>query len=330
MEIPITKPIARELLLAELSPERKVRDTNKADNEIYIFSAAECPNLMREVGRLREESFRQAGGGTGNEVDIDQADTAPDGYLQLIVWDGAEQEIVGGYRFIICKNSHPQNLSTEHYFDFSDKFREEYLPYTIELGRSFVQCKYQPRNNRKGIYALDNLWDGLGALIVFSPQSRYFFGKITMYTTFNTEARDLILSFFKHYFPDKELLIGAKSPLATGVAPDTFSQLFVGKSYEENYKILMQSVRQLGETIPPLFNAYMSLSPNMKTFDTFLNTDFGEVEETGILISMRDIYPEKLERYTQWDEVKKRPTALLNRWKTRLQALRHTTKLSHR
>ncbi len=322
METPIIEPIARELLLAELTEERKVRNTNKADNEIYIFSANECPMLMQEVGRLREESFREAGGGTGEQVDIDDADVAENGYLQLIVWDCTEQEIVGGYRFIICQNPNPKYLSTEHYFNFSDKFRNDYMPSTIELGRSFVQCKYQPRRNRKGIYALDNLWDGLGALIVFSPQSQYFFGKITMYTTFNTEARDIIISFFKRYFPDAEGLMSAKEALKVGVSSEQFDSIFTGASYEENYKILMQEVRQRGETIPPLFNAYMSLSPTMKTFDTFLNCDFGEVEETGILINMRDIYPEKLDRYTKWAELETSSEELKARWAERLEALR--------
>ena len=120
---PIIAPVDRELLLAELSPERKVRDTNRAGNEIYIFSAAESPALMREVGRLRELAFRGAGGGTGEEVDIDEEDLAGDGYYQLIVWDPAAREIVGGYRFIVCTSPYPRHLSTEHYFPFSDRFR---------------------------------------------------------------------------------------------------------------------------------------------------------------------------------------------------------------
>ncbi len=319
MEIPIIEPIARELLLAELTAERKVRDTNKADNEIYIFSAVECPALMQEVGRLREESFREAGGGTGNGVDIDAADIAPNGYMQLIVWDSAEQEIVGGYRFIICHDSHPQYLSTEHYFDFSESFRREYLPRTIELGRSFVQCKYQPRRNRKGIYALDNLWDGLGALMVFCPQSQYFFGKITMYTTFNAEARNLILGFFHHYFPDNECLMRAKEAINVGLDTTSFEATYSGNCYEDDYKIMTQGVRELGENVPPLFNAYMSLSPSMKCFDTFLNFDFGEVEETGILINMHDIYPEKLARYTEWEGLEECREELSERWSARLQ-----------
>ncbi len=322
MQTPIIEPVARELLLSELTAERKVRNTNKADNEIYIFTAAECPALMREIGRLREESFRAAGGGTGLEVDIDAADTATNGYIQLIVWDASEQEIVGGYRFIICEGSHPKYLSTEHYFDFSDKFRQEFMPSTIELGRSFVQCKYQPRQNRKGIYALDNLWDGLGALITLNPQCRYFFGKVTMYTTFNPKARDIILSFFHRFFPDNDSLMSAKAPLNVGLPLHEADQIFTGECYEENYKIMMQAVRELGENIPPLFNAYMSLSATMRTFDTFLNTDFGEVEETGILITMRDIYPEKFERYTIWEGSHEALPELRATWSARLEKLR--------
>ncbi len=317
MEQKIIEPIARELLIAELTPERRVRRTNKADNDIYIFRAEECPSLMREVGRLREESFREAGGGTGLEVDIDQEDINLDGYMQLIVWDSIDEQIVGGYRFIICRDSNPKNLSTEHYFNFSEQFRAEYLPYTIELGRSFVQPAYQPRLNRKGIYALDNLWDGLGALIIFTP-ARYFFGKVTMYTSFNQQARNLLFYFLHRFFGDNKSLMRAIEPLDMGIDTKAMEELFVGDSYEENYKILMQNIRELGENIPPLINAYMSLSPTMKTFDTFLNLDFGDVEETGILLTMNDIYPEKLERYTQWEELEENREQIINHWKKRL------------
>ncbi len=317
MEQKIIEPVARELLKAELTPERRVRQTNKADNEIYIFRADKCPALMLEVGRLREESFREAGGGTGLEVDIDAEDKLADGYFQLIVWDSTDEQIVGGYRFIICKDSNPKNLSTEHYFDFSDKFRSDYLPHTIELGRSFVQPAYQPRRNRKGIYALDNLWDGLGALMVFTS-SEYFFGKVTMYTSYNQQARNLLFYFLHRFFGDNESLVRAIEPLDMGIDTKAMEELFVGETYDCNYKILMQSIRELGENIPPLINAYMSLSPTMKTFDTFLNLDFGDVEETGILITMKDIYPEKLERYTQWQELDENRDEIINHWKKRL------------
>ena len=298
---PIIGPVERALLEAELTPERKARDTKKAGNEIYLFTAAECPALMREVGRLREEAFRAAGGGTGEEVDIDAEDLAPDGYCQLIVWDPAAREIVGGYRFIVCTSEHPRHLSTEHYFRFSDRFRSEYLPRTIELGRSFVQRAYQARQNPKSLYALDNLWDGLGALIVLNPGVKYLFGKVTMYTTYKAVARNALIWFLRRYFPDREGLVEGIRPLRLDLDDPYYEELFTGRNYMENYRILIRMIREFNEHIPPRINADRNLSPTMRVFDTVSNPDFGGVEETGILVTIADIYPEKRERYTRWE-----------------------------
>lgn len=297
---PIIAPVDRALLRAELTPERKERDTNKAANEIYIFTAAECPALMREVGRLREVAFRSAGGGTGMEVDIDAEDLADGGYYQLIVWDPAAEQIVGGYRFIVCTGEHPQHLSTEHYFRFGEKFRQEFLPYTIELGRSFVQPAYQVRGNSKSIYALDNLWDGIGVLIVLNPKAKYLFGKVTMYTSFQTVARNALIWFLRRYFPDNDRLVEGIHPVALDLDDPYYEELFTGHNYQENYRILIRKIREFDENIPPLINAYMNLSPSMRVFDTVSNPDFGGVEETGILVTIPDIYPEKRDRYTRW------------------------------
>ncbi|MBQ8307675.1 MAG: GNAT family N-acetyltransferase [Alistipes sp.] len=314
---PIIEPIPREDLLRELTPDHKIRETKKASNEIYVFSASECPALMLEVGRLREEAFRAAGGGTGEEVDIDDEDRDEEGYKQLIVWDPAAQEIVGGYRFIVCSSSNPHCLSTEHYFRFSKRFRRRFLPRTIELGRSFVQPAYQARRNPKSLYALDNLWDGLGALIVLNPRVKYLFGKVTMYTSFNREARTLLFRFLKHYFGDRDQLMEGIHPLPSVEVAET-DEVFTGKSYEEDYRILVQHLREKGEGIPPLINAYMNLSPTMRLFDTVINPDFGNVEETGILITLKDIYPEKKLRYIRWEgwrrQLAARREAFLKRW----------------
>lgn len=298
---PIIAPIAREQLKAELTPERKLRDTNHAGNEIYVFTADTAPALMREVGRLREEAFRAAGGGTGEEVDIDAEDTAPGGYCQLIVWDPDAEQIIGGYRFIVCTSDNPCHLSTEHYFRFSNRFRRRYLPYTLELGRSFVQPAYQTRANRKSIYALDNLWDGIGALMVLNPKVKYLFGKVTMYTSFPVEARNALIWFLHHYFADYENLVEGINPIELDLDNPRYEQIFTGESFRENYHILMQLIREYNEHIPPLINAYMNLSPTMRVFDTVTNPDFGDVEETGILVTVPDIYPEKRERYMRWE-----------------------------
>lgn len=298
--IEIIPAVDRELIKKELTPDKFLRKTNKASNEIYVITATNSPNILREIGRLREESFRSSGGGTGKELDLDPADLIEEGYTQLFVWDPKAEEIVGGYRYIICSSPDEKHLSTSHYFNFSDKFKQEYLPYTIELGRSFVQPNYQgTRTNPKGIYALDNLWDGLGALMVFNPKSKYFLGKVTMYCSYNQEARNTLFCFLNKYFADKEQLVRPFNSMDDKIDISKMNEIFTGADYAEDYKILNKTVRELGENIPPLVNSYMNLSPSMKIFGTMLNTDFGDVEETGILITMADIYPEKFQRYTK-------------------------------
>jgi hypothetical protein len=302
----IIDPISKDLLEKELTDEKLLRRTNNADNLIYLVTAHNSPNVMREIGRLREISFRMAGGGTGKDCDIDSYDTQDVPYQQLIVWDPSEREITGGYRYFLCKNVPFESpnvpmMATAGLLNFSEQFIKEYFPYTIELGRSFVQPNYQmARENRKSLYSLDNLWDGLGALIVNNPDVKYFFGKVTMYSTFNPIARDLILFYMRKFFPDKENLITPKKPLAYKTDVSSFDELFNADTVEENHKILVKEVRKYGENIPPLFNSYMNLSPTMKTFGTAINETFGGVEETGILVTIADIYNSKKERHVKY------------------------------
>jgi hypothetical protein len=254
---------------------------------------------MLEIGRLREIAFRAAGGGTGKSTDIDEFDISENNcYSQLIVWNPKAKEILGGYRYITCNDISVNNLATSELFNFSDKFITDYLPQTIELGRSFVQPNYQTTKLRsKGLYALDNLWDGLGALMLRHPEMNYFLGKVTMYGTFNTEARDMLLYFLRKHFSDAENLITPIAPLETNPDLEKLNKLLVGETYKEDYRILAKEVRSFGENIPPLINSYMNLSPSMKVFGTAINHGFGNVEETGILIKISDIYAEKIERH---------------------------------
>lgn len=301
---PVIYPVEKEKLIAELTEERFIRKTNKSGNEIYIFNYQNAPNLMREVGRIRELTFRSAGGGTGKEIDIDEFDIdEKTPYQQLIVWDPKEKEILGGYRYILCdhlgKNAAGEpNLATTELFRFSDRFKQDYLSRMIELGRSFVHPLYQStRMGRKSVFALDNLWDGLGALTVDHPEIEYFFGKVTMYTSFNIQARNMILYFMKKYFKDTEGLVQPIIPLEITIDEVQMAQIFTGSDYNEDYKILSRHVRELGENIPPLVNAYMSLSPSMRTFGTAINPGFGGVEETAILIKIADVYEAKKKRH---------------------------------
>jgi hypothetical protein len=301
----IIEPVDKELVKSELTPDKRLRNTNKSHNEIYVVTASDAPHTMLEIGRLREIAFRYYGGGTGLPCDIDEFDTMDGAYRQLIVWNPKEAEILGGYRFLCGSDVRFDDrgkpiLATAHLFNFSENFLANYLPYTVELGRSFVSLEYQATLGRtKGIFILDNLWDGLGALPVIDPSLKYFYGKVTMYNSYDTKARDMILYFLKVHFPDTEALVTPIHPLVTGADEKELAKLFNSNHFKKDYKVLNREVRKLGINVPPLVNAYMSLSPKMRSFGTAINTEFGEVEETGILISISEILEEKKKRHME-------------------------------
>jgi len=258
---------------------------------------------MREIGRLREIAFRTAGGGTGKECDIDDFDTMDPPCQQLIVWDPVDKLILGGYRFITgdqikMNPDGTPRIATAHMFKFSQRFLSEYLPYTLELGRSFVRYEYQSsRAGATALYTLDNLWDGLGALTVVYPRIKYLFGKVTMYPSYNPECRNMILYFLSKHFPDDERLVEPITPLSTHMDNAAMKAVFTGETFKDDYKILNKAIRDHGYNIPPLVNAYMSLSPSMKMFGTAINDEFGDVEESGIFFAIEDIFEEKKGRH---------------------------------
>ena len=301
----IIDPVDINLVKAELTPEKKLRDTNKGGNEIYIVDYKDSPNTMREIGRLREITFRDAGGGTGKAIDIDEFDTMEKPCKQLIVWDPDAEAILGGYRFILgpdiqlMENGQPR-LATSHLFKFSDKFINDYLPHVIELGRSFVTPEYQSsKAGAKALFALDNLWDGLTILMVLHPQMTYFFGKVTMYPTYDRCGRDLILHFFAKHFPDNEALAVPYNPLKIDHDPRMMDLILKADDFKTDYKLLKEAIHSLGASIPPLVNAYMNTSPEIKFFGTAINDEFGDVEETGILVDFDEMYLEKKARHVE-------------------------------
>ena len=242
----IIPPVSKDLLFSELTKDRLLRRTNYGANEIYVFTHDQCPNLMRELGRLREITFRTAGGGTGKESDIDEFDISDDApYCQMIVWDPHHKQIVGGYRFILgeyaVKNPNAK-LATGHIFNYSEKFVNEYLPYTIELGRSFIQPNYQTlKNFRRGLFALDNLWDGVVALTSEYKHIKYWFGKFTMYKSYNVQARNILLSFLNLYFPDNEMLVSPKLPIDFEFEKNKAA--FSGDNFSDDYKKLKSELK---------------------------------------------------------------------------------------
>ena len=301
----IIAPISKDILKSELTEERRLRFTNKSHNEIYVVTAHNAPNVMKEIGRLREIAFRFAGGGTGKSMDIDEYDTMPNPYKQLVVWNPEAEEILGGYRYLLGDevefDEHGKPvLATAHMFDFSEKFLKEYLPYTVELGRSFVTLEYQSsRAGSKGLFALDNLWDGLGALTVVKPNMKYYFGKMTMYPSYHRQGRDMILYFLNKHFHDADKLITPIRPLELETDPALLEKMFSCDSFKDDYRILNTEIRKLGYNIPPLVNAYKGLSPTMRKFGTAINYAFGDVEETGILIAVDEILEQKRVRHIE-------------------------------
>ena len=299
----IIDPVDVELLESELTQERLLRPTNKGNNGIYVVDGRECQATMREIGRLREIAFRTAGGGTGKSCDIDFFDTMDPPCKQLVVWDPESKLILGGYRFIIGKDikideEGKPRIATSHMFEFSERFVKEYLPQTIELGRSFVRLEYQSsKAGAKALFALDNLWDGLGALTVIYPEIKYLFGKMTMYPNYSIDCRNMILYFLHKHFPDSEKLVRPIKPFKLDIDDEKMKKLFIGENFKEDYKILNHAVREYGFNIPPLVNSYMSLSPTMKMFGTAINDEFGDVEESGIFFAISEIFEEKKKRH---------------------------------
>ena len=315
----IISPVSPELLKEELARVRFIRPTCKAGNLIYDFTAHEAPNLMREVGRLREIAFRQAGGGTGKDCDIDELDIMAEPYHQLIVWDPENEAVVGGYRWIDClhvpldDNGQPM-VSSSHLFKYSEQFLTEYFPHTIELGRAFVQPVYQTREmGSRSLFALDNLWDGLGAIIYQNKHIRYLLGKVTLYPSFEEKARNLIYAYLEQFNKDKQLLAVPHQAFDADENGRIAAQsLFTEASIEENFKLLLNTVRQMNTVVPPLFVAYLHLCPTLRYFGNAANDEFGDVYETGIMVPLdeidsakRDRHIGSFERYLAGDECEK-------------------------
>ena len=305
MKVKIIDAIPIEEIEKELTKERLLCRTNRANNELYVVDAHNSPNTMREIGRLREITFREAGGGTGKDCDIDCFDTMEVPCQQLIVWNPDAKEIIGGYRFILGENvkyneNGQPNLATSHLFHFSKKFLKDYMPYVLELGRSFVTPDYQSsKQGSKSLFALDNLWDGLGALTVKYPQIKYFFGKFTMYPSYGVEGRDMILYFLKKYFRDTHRFVTPLNPLQIETKLNTLQKIIPPLPMLEAYKKLHVELKNLGLKLPPLVSSYINLSSTMLCFGTAINDEFGDVEETGILVTIADIYEDKRRRHIE-------------------------------
>jgi len=296
----IISPVSKNKLLPEITRQKLLRQTSKGGNEIYSFTMREAPSLMYEVARLRETSYRAAGCGSGNSIDIDDFDIEPKPYHQLIVWNPHEKEIVGGYRYAV--GSEYTNcicqLSMTHYFRFSQNFVNEILPYSIELGRAWVNPVYQPSSDtRKSIFALDNLWDGIGVVVSEHENIKHLYGKLTIPGNYNPIARILLQWVLRHYFRDKDNLLIPEKPI---VIPEVLTLAGIqlsGNNFEEDFRVVSRYIKAMGLSIPPLVSSYIGLASKITTFGTTLNTELNNSFEIGMMINIKDIHKEKLSRY---------------------------------
>ena len=301
----IIPPVDVELIKAELTEDKKFMDTNKGHNEIYIVTWHDSPNVVTEVGRLREIAFREAGGATGLPCDLDEYDKMEKPYSQLIVWDPDAEAIIGGYRYLLGSDATfdqdgQPRLASSHQFRFSDKFIKDYLPYTVELGRSFVAQEYQSsKAGAKAIFALDNLWDGIASLVYTHPRIMYFFGKVTVYPSFDPVSKDLLMHFMWKHFGDREGLVRPYKMIMPASDPALMDLLLHKDDFKEDLKLLKEAIRRRGTNIPPLFNSYMSTSPTLLMMGTALNEGMSNIEDTAILVCYNEMYEEKKARHIE-------------------------------
>lgn len=262
--------------------------------DIYSVDGGSSPLLLEEVCRLRKESYARVGveldDGVGGEADRDGT------YRQLVVWDRARDEIMGGYRYAVGRSAKVERLSLSRYMSLSESFVRGYLPRGIELGRSFISPHYQSCGTTLTIYALDALWEGL-ARVVKRESAEYLFGRVTLYNSLGVRARNLLVGYMQYSSPIGERLMVARAPYKVGISRRRYSEIFIGDTAQQNYHILLTEMRRLGSRIPPIISSYLRLTPHLKLYDSYKNYDLGGVVESAIMLKVSEFYDSVKSRY---------------------------------
>ena len=261
---------------------------------IILVDAIKSPFLIKELGRVREISFRAIGGGTGTAHDNDLYDKY---YKHLILWDEEELEVVGAYRIGECKeiikSRGIQGLYTYNHCDFNKHF-DDYCNNSVELGRSFVQPKYW------GSRALDNLWQGIGAYLASDSNIRYTYGTVTINADTPKKAVAALVYFYSHHFSCSTNMMKAKSPyIISNEDKKYLEELFRGLSYKEGFIVLKKYLKDLGTTVPTLFKQYAELYDEgaVRFFDFSVNESLFGVVEGFIIADNSKMKEAKRKRY---------------------------------
>lgn len=294
-EITIGSPRNKKLLKEEVKKAEFLGNTIDG-KRIILVDAMQSPSLLRELGRVREISFRAIGGGTGSARDNDLYDNY---YRHLILWDDEELEIVGAYRIGECKdiiaNKGTEGLYTYNLCDFNDHFKD-YCNYSVELGRSFVQPKYW------GSRALDNLWQGVGAYLAHNPNIKYTYGTVTINADTPKKAVAALVYFYSYHFTCSTNMMKAKKPyMMSDEDRVEFDGLFKDVSYKDGFVLLKSYLKDLGTSVPTLFKQYAELYDEgaVRFFDFSVNDDLFGVVEGFIIADNTRMKKAKRKRYIE-------------------------------
>lgn len=286
----IAHPENRKALVNELSRCDLLGET--ADGKsIYLLENTLNSSLLREIGRLREISFRAVGEGTGNRRDTDKYDYY---YKHIVLWDHTDMEIVGSYRIAdIHKLKPEQTLYTETIFSYEDSLQKKF-PMAMELGRSFIQPQYW------GKRSLDYLWYGIGAYIRQNPHIRYLFGAVSLSSDYPAFAKDMLVYYFSTYYGSKTNLVRSFNPYRVKPVPKAkLERLFNHLDKTEGFKVLKRELSAMGVSVPTLFKQYSELCEDggVNFYDFGVDPDFGDCVDSVVWVDMLKLKERKRKRY---------------------------------
>ena len=294
---PLADPVSVALLQRELRAQTPLLKLRGGKVCAYLLHGDNAPHLLREIGRVRELSFRAIGGGTGGALDLDPYDYGPCAYRQLILWAPQEQVVVGGCRVRSTGTDGPSaRVATEDLFAFSERFRERYGDALLDIGRLFVHPAFQARAGSQGIFTLDSIWQALAAVAV-ADGVRAFFGRVVFPKDYHPQVRDLTLALLQKHFAGDAQWVHPRVPAPRVTSDEALDHLLVGKTWREDMRLLRQFARARGAQVPALLRAYLGLSDRLRVFGTAADPDLGGIEETCLLIDVADVLEHKAARY---------------------------------
>ncbi len=261
--------------------------TTRDGMEIYCYRATEASPVMRELGRLREISFRAVGEGTGKRRDTDIYDTY---YEHILLWDDSQLELVGAYRLARCSAlTAEQALYTQTLFKFSPE-AARYLAEGVELGRSFVQPQYW------GKAALDYLWQGVGAYLQRYPDVRYLFGPVSISNDIPAPARELLVDFYRKHFPAQSQWVSARLPYEAQA-----KGIFGGEDYTTEFALLKEKMAEFGSAVPPLYKQYSELCDQggVQLAAYNIDPDFADCVDGLVMVDIQKMKPARRKRYLE-------------------------------